>query len=175
MRYVLRKSLHSLLLILGVTFISFLLMVWFGPDQTYSHLGKNASAEQISEMREQLGYNQPFLQRYAGYITELFSLQLGHSDSSGESVKTLLARTLPVSLALTIPGFILGNLLGILFALLATYHRGRWPDRLITSLSIGGMSLSFLIIIIGLQVLLSTPYGLNWFPVRGWQVSDLSS
>ena len=37
------------------------------------------------------------------------------------------------------------------------------------------MSISFLIIIIALQVLLSTPYGLNLFPVRGWQVADLPS
>jgi peptide/nickel transport system permease protein len=37
------------------------------------------------------------------------------------------------------------------------------------------MSISFLIIIIALQVLLSTPYGLNLFPVRGWRVDNLSS
>ena len=37
------------------------------------------------------------------------------------------------------------------------------------------MSVSFLVIIIGLQILLCTPYGLNLFPVRGWQVLNLSS
>jgi peptide/nickel transport system permease protein len=37
------------------------------------------------------------------------------------------------------------------------------------------MSLSFLVIIIALQVLLCTPYGLNWFPSRGWQVDGLGS
>ena len=41
-------------------------MVWFGPDQTYSLIGKNATAEQIEEVRHQLGYDQPFHQRYFG-------------------------------------------------------------------------------------------------------------
>ena len=63
MQYPLRKAFHGLLLVLGVTFISFVLMVWFGPDQTYTLLGKNATAEQIAEVRHELGYDQPFLRR----------------------------------------------------------------------------------------------------------------
>ena len=43
MRSVASKLLNGVLLVLGVTFISFLLMVWFGPDQTYTLIGKNAS------------------------------------------------------------------------------------------------------------------------------------
>ena len=175
MRNILHKIIHGLLLILGVTFISFLLMVWFGPDQTYTLIGKNATASQIAEVRHQLGYDQPFTQRYLDYLAELFTLELGASNSSGEQVSSILRRTLPVSLALMLPGFIIGNLLGITLGLSAAFRRDTWSDRLITGLSVTGMSISFLIIIIALQVLLSTPYGLNLFPVRGWQVEDLSS
>jgi peptide/nickel transport system permease protein len=174
-RYALQKLLHGLLLVLGVTLISFVLMVWFGPDQTYTLVGKNATAEQIAEVRSELGYDQPFLKRYGDYLAGLFTLQLGSSNSSGEAVKAILARTVPVSVALMLPGFLLGNLLGIALALLATRHRGRFIDRLIGSLSVIGMSISFLIVIIVFQVLLSTPAGLDLFPVRGWQVSDLGS
>lgn len=175
MRLFLRKSLHGALLILGVTFISFLLMVWFGPDQTYTLIGKNATAEQIAEVRHQLGYDRPFLARYGEYLHELVTLDLGASNASGEPVIDMLGRTVPVSLALMIPGFVIGNLLGIALGLAAAYRRGQWPDRLITGLSVTGMSISFLVIIIVFQVVLSTPYGLNLFPVRGWQVHDLSS
>ena len=175
MRIILHKIIHGLLLILGVTFISFLLMVWFGPDQTYTLIGKNATASQIAEVRHQLGYDQRFTRRYLDYLTDLFTLELGASNSSGEQVSSILKRTLPVSLALMLPGFIIGNLLGIALGLTAAFRRGTWSDRLITGLSVTGMSISFLIIIIALQVLLSTPYGLNLFPVRGWQVEDLSS
>jgi peptide/nickel transport system permease protein len=171
-QYALRKIAQGLLLILGVTLISFILMVWFGPDQTYTLIGKNATAEQIEEVRHQLGYDQPFAKRYASYLYELFTLDLGASNASGEQVNSILKRTIPITLALMIPGFVLGNLLGITLGLTAAQHRGRWIDRLITGLSVTGMSISFLVIIIVFQVLLSTPYGLNLFPVRGWQVVD---
>ncbi|MCH7506315.1 MAG: ABC transporter permease [Proteobacteria bacterium] len=175
MRFMLRKIIHGLALILGVTFISFLLMVWFGPDQTYTLIGKHATTSQIAEVRHQLGYDQPFTRRYLDYLVELFTLDLGASNSSGEQVSSILKRTLPISLALMLPGFIIGNLLGIVLGLVAAFRRGTWIDRLITGLSVTGMSISFLIIIIALQVLLSTPYGFNLFPVRGWRVDNLSS
>ena len=172
MKYALRKISQGLLLILGVTLVSFILMVWFGPDQTYILIGKNATAGQIEEVRHQLGYDQPFAKRYANYLAELFTLNLGASNASGEQVGSILKRTVPITLALMIPGFVLGNLLGIALALAAARHRGRWIDRMITGLSVTGMSISFLVIIIVFQILLSTPYGLNLFPVRGWQVVD---
>lgn len=172
---VMRTVWQALLLILGVTFVSFLLMVWFGPDQTYTLIGKNASAEQIAELRHELGYDRPFLARYADFLVDLSTLDLGASNSSGERVSRLLARSTPITLALMLPGFLLGNLLGVALGLAAAQRRGQWTDRLISGLSVVGMSISFLVIIIALQVLLSTPYGLNLFPVRGWQVSDLPS
>ena len=175
MRPLVLKFVHGLLLVLGVTFISFALMVWFGPDQTYTLIGKNATPEQISEIRHQLGYDQPLLQRYFQYLHDLATFNLGTSNSSGEKVSDILVRTVPVSLALMIPGFVLGNLLGIAFGLVAARYRGCWQDRLISGVSVGGMSISFLVVIITFQVILSTPYGLDLFPVRGWKVDSLAS
>lgn len=173
--YLVRRLLNGIPLLLGVTFISFLLMVYFGPDKTYELLGKNPTAEQISEVRHSLGYDRPFLLRYADYLKELVTLDLGLSDSSGEPVSSILDRTLPISIALVLPGFVLGNLFGLMLGMLAAWYRGRWLDKLVMSASVVGMSVSFLVIIIGLQILLCTPYGLNLFPVRGWQVHDLGS
>lgn len=172
-QYIRLKLLSGIPLLIGVTLISFLLMVYFGPDKTYELLGKNPTAQQISEVRTQLGYDRPFLARYVAYLRELVTLDLGLSDSTGERVSSLLLRTVPVSLALILPGFILGNLGGILLGLLAAWNRGRWLDRAIMGISVAGMSLSFLVIIIALQVLLCTPFGLNLFPARGWDASGL--
>ncbi len=174
-RKFLRKLLQAVMLIIGVTFISFLLMVYFGPDQTYVLIGKNATAQQIAEVHHQLGYDQPFLQRYRQYLGKLLTLDLGTSHSNGEQVRTILARSLPVSLALVIPGFILGNLIGVFLGMAAAWQARSWLDRLITTLSVSTMSISFLIIVIALQVLLCTPYGINLFPARGWNVSGLHS
>ena len=173
--YVARRLLYGIPLVLGVTFISFLLMVYFGPDKTYELLGKNPTADQIREVRQALGYDQPFMLRYADYLKQLVTLDLGLSDSSGESVSSILGRTLPISIALVLPGFVLGNVAGLMLGLMAAWYRGKWLDKLIMSASVVGMSVSFLVIIIGLQILLCTPYGLNLFPVRGWQVHDLGS
>ncbi|NNF67558.1 MAG: ABC transporter permease, partial [Gammaproteobacteria bacterium] len=159
--------------VLGVTFISFLLMVYYGPDKTYELLGKNPTAEQIEEVRHQLGYDRPFASRYLDYLRELATLDFGHSDSTGERVTGLLGRTIPVSLALTAPGFVLGNVLGILLALIAAYHRGGWIDKFIMGGAVVGMSISFLIAIVAFQLLFSSSYGLNLFPVRGWDVYTL--
>ncbi|MDX1380288.1 MAG: ABC transporter permease [Xanthomonadales bacterium] len=172
-RFTARRLLAGIPLLLGVTFVSFLLMVHFGPDRTYELLGKNPTPEQIASVRAELGYDRPFLLRYADYLRELATLDLGHSDATGEPVAALIARTLPVTLALVLPGFVLGNLLGVLLGLWASARRGRWVDRVIMGASVAGMSLSFLVIIIALQVLLCTPHGLNWFPARGWDMGSL--
>ena len=173
--YLTRRLLYGIPLVLGVTFISFLLMVYFGPDKTYELIGKNPTAEQIVDVRHALGYDRPFLFRYIDYVRELITLDLGHSDSTGEAVSSILIRTLPISIALVVPGFVLGNLLGLGLGMLAAWYRGRWLDKLVMSASVVGMSVSFIVIIIGLQILLCTPYGLNLFPVRGWQVHDPGS
>lgn len=174
LQYALRKLLAGLPLIFGVTLVSFALMVYFGPDLTYSLLGKNPTPEQILEVRHQLGYDQPFLQRYLGFLREIVTLDFGNA-STGEPVTALLAKTIPVSLILILPGFILGHVVGLLLALAAAYWRGRWPDKLIMAVAVLGMSVSFLIVIIGFQIVLSSSDGLDLFPVRGWNASSLGS
>lgn len=170
LQYTLRKLAAGIPLLLGVTFVSFLLMVYFGPDQTYVLLGKNPTAAEIAELRAQLGYDQPFFVRYADYLRELATLDFGYSNSTGEKVAGLLGRTIPVSLALILPGFVLGNLVAIMLALVAAHHRSGWVDKTIMGISVVGMSISFLIVVIAFQIIFSSSYGLGLFPVRGWNV-----
>lgn len=173
--YLARRLVHGLALMLGVALLSFTLMVQFGPDQTYEQLGKNPTAAEIEEARRALGYDRPFLVRFGDWLGDLLRGDLGTSDANGESVNDLLARAFPITLALVLPGFLLGNLFGLLLGMLAAWHRGGAWDRLVLAGSVAGLSLSFLVIIILLQILLCTPYGLNLFPTRGWRVNDLGS
>lgn len=174
LQFALRKLLAGLPLLLGVTLISFTLMVYFGPDKTYELLGKNPTPQQIAEVRHELGYDRAFVVRYAEYLRQLVTLDFGNSDSTGARVTTLLTRSIPISLALELPGFVLGNALGIALALVAAFYRGRWPDKLIMGVAVVGMSISFLVVIFAFQIWFCTSYGLNAFPVRGWAVSDLA-
>ena len=172
LQYTLRKLLAGIPLVLGVTLISFLLIVYFGPDQTYELLGKNPTAEEIAEVRSQLGYDRPFVTRYLEYLREIVTFDFGSSQSTDEQISRILARTIPVSLALALPGFILGNVLGVMLALLAAYYRGTWVDKFIMGGAAVGMSISFLIAIIAFQIILSSSDGLDLFPVRGWDTSS---
>ena len=172
--YTVRKLIYGVPLVLGVSFVSFVLMVYFGPDLTYQLVGRNPTAEQIARAHEILGYNQPFLVRYVDYLRELVTLDFGRSFSTGERVSDLLARTVPVSLLLTLPGFVIGNLLGIGLALVAGWFRGGLVDKAIMAGSVVGMSISFLIVIIAFQLFFSSRYGINYFPVRGWEVHSLA-
>jgi len=168
LQYAIRKLIYSIPLLFGVTLIAFTLMVYFGPDLTYSILGKNATAGQIEAVHRQLGYDQPFLQRYLMFLREVFTFDFGNSISSGEKVASILARTVPVSLAVALPAFVISNVLGVGLALMAAYHRGRFWDKAVMVFAVVGMSVSYLMIVIAFQIIFSTTYGLNWFPVQGW-------
>jgi len=168
LQFALRKLGYSIPLLLGVTFLSFVLMVYFGPDLTYTILGKNPSAEQIAEVRAELGYDLPFHKRYGKFLMEVVTFDFGSSISSGEKVSSILKKSVPVSFLVALPAFILSNVLGILLALFAAYHRGRFGDKAIMVFAAVGMSISYLMVVIAFQVIFCTSYGLNWFPVQGW-------
>jgi peptide/nickel transport system permease protein len=168
LQYSLRKLLSAVPLLFGVTLLSFVLMVYFGPDLTYSIVGKNPTEAQILEVRQQLGYDAPFLVRYGKFLKEVVTLDFGFSLSSGERVSSILGKTVPVSFAVALPSFILSNLIGIVLALLAARFRGRSWDKAIMVFAVIGMSVSYLMVVIAFQILFCTAYGLNWFPVQGW-------
>jgi len=174
LKFALRKLLGGIPLIIGVTFISFLLMVYYGPDLTWEKLGKNPTAQEILEIRHELGYDQSFSKRYVVYLKQLVTFDFGNSEVIDKKVSSILKETMPVSLHLIIPGFILGNVIAIALALFAAYHRGSWLDKLIMTGSVIGMSISFLIVIIAFQVFFCSSFGLDMFPVRGWEVYDAS-
>lgn len=173
LRFTVRKLLAGIPLILGVTLISFVLMVYFGPDQTYELLSKNPTQEEIDRVRTQLGYDRPFVVRYGLYLGEMATLDFGHSNATGERVATILARTVPITVLMILPGFILGNVLGIALAMVAAWFRGGWIDKAIMAGAVVGMSISFLVIIIAFQAIFGVVLG--WLPVRGWNVHDLPS
>ncbi len=168
--FAIKKLVGGIPLILGVTLVAFVLMVYFGPDLTYQLLGKNPTPADIAEVRQMLGYDQPFWLRYFFYLTSLLTFDFGLSMVKDQPVAELLSQAIPVSLQLMIPGFVLGNLLALILAMTAARNRGLWPDKTIMMAAVIGMSVSFIVVIIGFQLVFSSNYGFGWFPVRGWQV-----
>lgn len=175
LRYTTMKILYTLPILFGVTFLSFLLMVYFGSDTVYSLLGKNATLSDVDELRKQLGYDLGFFKRYLQYLKELFTFDFGRSTLNYEKVSDIFKASIPISLALNLPGFIIGNLLAIILSLYAALNRGLFVDKVILFFSSVGMSTSFIMVILGLQYLLCTSSGWNLFPVHGWNVTSFSS
>lgn len=169
-KFIVRKLAGAVPLLLGVTLLSFTLTVYFGPDQTWELAGRNPTPAEIEQVRHQLGYDQPFPVRYADYLSRLVRLDFGHTQTTGEPVRSLLARTIPVSVMLLAPGFVIGIVLALILAILAAWHRGGRLDRLVTGVSVVGMSLSIVVVIISFQAIFGV--WLGWFPVRGWVVDN---
>lgn len=168
--YLLRRLAGAIPLLLGVTLISFTLTVHFGPDPAWEQLGRNPTPQQIEQVRHELGQDRAFPLRYTDYLVSLALLDLGHTHASGEPVVDLLARSVPVSILLLAPGFVLGIALALSLALTAAWHpRGRL-DRFCDVASAAGMSLSLVIIVIALQAVLGV--WLEWLPVRGWRADS---
>lgn len=171
--WLLRRLLGAAPLLLGVTLFSFTLTVHFGPEQTWELLGRNPSPEQVEQVRRQLGYDRPFVERYLHYLADLARFDLGRSQANGEPVAELLERTVPVSLALLLPGFVLGIGIALVLALRAAWRPGGFVDRFCDITSALGMSLSLVITVIAAQLIFGV--WLGWFPVRGWQMNSLAT
>lgn len=173
-RALIRRLLRALSLMVGVTLFSFWLIVVLGPDLTYKHLSRNPTAEEITTVRHSLGYDRPWWQRYGEFVGRMLRGDLGHSDDSGERISQILKRSMPVSLALLLPGFILGHLVGLVLAMLAAWRQHRWSDQTLNLLAVVGMSVSFPAVMLLAQWGLSSRQGLDAFPVQGWAMDSMA-
>ncbi|MDR1649503.1 MAG: ABC transporter permease, partial [Synergistaceae bacterium] len=98
-RFVLRRLLMMIPIIIGVSFLIFIIIDLIPGDPGSNLLGPGARQEDIDLMNEQLGYNRPLLRRYGAYMyNAAFKLDLGKSYSTKKPVFTEVVNRLPVSL-----------------------------------------------------------------------------
>ena len=79
LKYIVKRILMLIPVLLGATFIVFTVMDMTPGDPAVSKLGVDATAEQIEELRESMGLNDPFLLRYGRFIWNLVQGDLGTS------------------------------------------------------------------------------------------------
>ena len=154
---------------LGVILLIFFLFNWVGGDPAYILAGKMANLEQIENIRQQLGVEQPYYVQLWIFIQQIVSFDYGLSWSTGEPVSQIIITRLGPSLTILIPLTILQTLIAIILALAVAAVRGSLTDRMIMMLCTIGMSISILVYIIVFQYVLA--YQLSWFPVQGWSDS----
>ncbi len=113
LKYIVRRLLIMLPIILGIIFIVFSILEFTPGDPVSMILGQDATPELIKLKREELGLNKPFLTRYITYVLDIVRGDFGTMYASGNSVGEAIARRLPVTLELSILSILLAVIVGI--------------------------------------------------------------
>lgn len=166
-RYIFRRLLYTIPVILGVSFIIFLLFNLVSGDPTALLLGKNATAKQMIELREQLGLNKPLWAQYIDVVKSAFTFDFGRSWQSKQEIVHMIKMGAYPSLALSIPAFTISTVLAIFISLIVAYYRGKGVDLFIRIMCIAGMSISSLVYILVFQWFFA--YHLGWFEISGFE------
>jgi peptide/nickel transport system permease protein len=164
--YIIRRLWQMIPTLLGVILLVFFLFNFVGGDPAYVLAGKISSAEQIENIRRQLGIDQPYHVQLWIFIKQVVTGDFGASWSTNEPVSHILATRLGPSLTVLIPWLILSTLISIGLALAVAYVRGSLTDRAVMIVCTVGLSISILVYIIVFQYVFA--YKLGWFPVQGW-------
>ncbi len=151
---------------LGVILLVFMLFNWVGGDPAYILAGKMSNAEQIANIRTQLGIDQPFYVQLWIFIKQIVTFDFGSSWSTGEKVSNVILSRLGPSLTVLIPLTILETVIAVGLALGIAFVRGSLTDRAVMVACTIGMSVSILVYIIVFQYFFA--YKLGLFPVQGW-------
>ena len=164
--YIIRRLWQMIPTLLGVILLVFILFNWVGGDPAYVLAGKISSAEQIENIRRQLGVDQPFYVQLWIFIKQVLTADFGASWSTNEAVSHIMATRLGPSLTVLVPLLIISTLVAIGLALAVAYVRGSLTDRAVMIVCTVGLSISILVYIIVFQYVFA--YKLGWFPVQGW-------
>lgn len=153
--------------LLGVSLIIFVLFNLVAGDPTAVLLGKNATARQMVELREQLGLNKPLFAQYLDVVKSAFTFDFGRSWATKQEITQMIKQGAYPSLCLSIPAFTISTVLSLLIALFVAYYRGKGIDLFIRFLCIAGMSISALAYILFFQYFFA--FELGWFEISGFE------
>jgi peptide/nickel transport system permease protein len=165
-RYLVRRLAASILILLGITVITFSLTFLIPADPVRMIAGRSASAEAVASIRHQLGLDQPLPVQYVGYLGKLVQGDLGRSYVQKAEVTTLVASRLPATLLLMAGAVFFELLIGLPTGILAAARRGRRADRGVMVLSFVGVSTPQFVV--GLLLLYVFANLLAWFPLSGY-------
>jgi peptide/nickel transport system permease protein len=168
-RFVIRRLFAAFFVMIAVTIITFLLLAATG-NQAARLAGKNATQQQIHQIEVQYGLDKPI---YVQYVKTMKNIFTGKAYSYTQNINVLqeVKHDYPATLSLAFGAGIIWLSLSVLFGTLAAVYAGRFTDRILTILSMAGVS--FPPFFLGAIFLYFLGYKLNWFPLGGY--TSLSS
>ncbi len=128
-------------LLIGITFMTFSLTKALPGDPVFSIVGERSSPEIIEKIRREIGADKSIIMQYAGYVRLLSQGELGRSYYTNRKVADEISLKFPNTLLLAFAAMLIAAPLGVLFGFIAALSKGRPADRIISLLSVSGLSM----------------------------------
>lgn len=155
-----RRTLQSLLVILGAITLVFVILRVAPGDPAALYAGPQATQAEVEEARQKLGLDRPIWTQYVDFIGDVASFDLGESYRLNKPAIDLLAERIPATLLLATTAILIAILLGFGFGIWAGLNEGRTADNVISGLSLVGQAAPNFWIGIVLIIFLSANAGL---------------
>ena len=166
-RYVLKRLLWTIPVIIVVSFVVFALVDAAPGDFVDSQQIPNATPELLAELRTKYGLDQPMVVRYAIYMFNLVQGDLGTSFITGMAVRDRFMDRLPNTLLLSAGALVIGASVSVPLGIRAAKRAGKISDNLTTLFALIGMSMPAFWL--GLLLLMLFSENLGWLPAGGMQ------
>jgi len=140
-RYIIKKLLLLIPLLLGITFVSFSLLRALPGDIALSLAGERAGQETLENIKKELGTDKDTLHQYTGYLKMLLRGDFGRSYYTDRDVLTDIALKFPNTMKLAFAAMALAVPLGIIMGYAAAFKSGSLTEKIIEGLSLAGLSI----------------------------------
>ena len=164
-KYVVRRLLQMIPVILAVTILNFLIINCAPGDPVTVLAGENASQAYMDELREAYGLNESMPKRLVIYLGKLVQGDLGESYTYKKPVSEIIGEKMKVTLLLVLLSEVATIVVGTLLGAFAARREGKWQDTLISN---GSMMLYCMPVYwLGMLLILLFAVKLRWLPSSG--------
>jgi peptide/nickel transport system permease protein len=164
LRFVLRRLASLVLLLLGITFVAFVLTELVPSNAAVTNLGEQAAADPaaVKAFEQHYGLDRPLPIRYLIYLEHVVQGDLGQSSLTHAAVTHDLGQFIPATAELAIYSILFAAIVGVTFGVAAGLRQNRPTDHVLRVTSLAGISMPTFWI--ALVVLYLGFYRLGWFP-----------
>lgn len=178
-RLVIRRLLVAIPLLFAISALAFALLEALPGDPARSLAGMSATTDQVNALRAQMGLNRPAYERYFSWLFAALRGDLGRSQISGQSIDSLLAQRLPVTMELVVLVFAISLGLAVPVAVGAARKPGGVFDRAVmvismTLLAIPNYVLALLLVLVFAVLLRALP-AIGYVPLSQGIAANLRS
>ena len=165
-RFLVRRLLTTLLVMLGVSFVVFMIVQLVPGDPVRVMLGLQADQAKIEEIRQLMGFDRPLLVQYVDWLWSALHGDLGQSYITGQSVSEAVAQRLPATLSLALAALIIALLIALPAGIIsAVFPRSAWDYSAMLFSQIGVSIPDFWM---GIMFILVFSLALGWLPPSGY-------